>query len=686
MRRRLPLAVIVLLLAGLAVGYFSLPSPSLDRSRLISALVLARDGSILRGFLSPDGKWRLPVAADAIDPLYLKMLVAAEDRHYFVHSGVDPLAAARAVGQLIWRGHVVSGASTLTMQAVRLLERRPRTLPAKLVEMGEALALERRTGKDAILGLYLTLAPFGGNLEGVRAASLAYFGKEPRRLTPAEAALLVAIPRSPERLRPDRHPLAARRARDAILQRMLERGVISARTAAEAAADPVPTLRRPMPFRAPHLARALADAEPGAARIATTIDPRLQSQVEELLRHELGALNPQASCAAIVVDNRDRGVLAYVGNADFASPRRRGTIDMGRAVRSPGSALKPFIYAMAFDRLIIHPETLLEDRPEHFGDYAPSDFDGRFQGTVSAREALQYSLNVPAVAVLDRLGAGRFVAALSAAGIRLRLPQPTSEPGLAVALGGVGVTLRDLVTLYAALSHDGAVAPLRYRLDQEPGRETAIFGPVAAWYVRDILGNAPPPPGMLPAEVKSGRRLAFKTGTSYGFRDAWAVGYDAEVTIAVWAGRPDGTPVPGASGRVTAAPILFKIADLMGPPTRIDVEPAPKGALLLSRRQLPPRLQRLDAGPLAHRHGGDLGGPKIVYPPDGATVAWEGDDVPLEASGGKGPLRWLVDGRPLPPATPRNPVFWRPSGIGFARLTVIDAQGRSARATVRLEQ
>ena len=245
--------------------------------------------------------------------------------------------------------------------------------------------------------------------------------------------------------------------------------------------------------------------------------------------------------------------------------RAAGTLDMARAVRSPGSALKPFIYAMAFDRLIIHPETVLEDRPRHFGDYAPSDFDGRFQGDVSARQALQYSLNLPAVAVLDRLGPARFTAALAAAGVRLRLPEPTADPGLAVALGGAGITLADLVRLYAALSNGGEVTPLRYRSDDPPVAGTPIFGPLGAWYVNDILAEAPPPPGVLPAEIRRGRRLAFKTGTSYGFRDFWAVGYDPEVTIGVWAGRPDGTPMPGRSGRLTAAPILFKIADLLGP-------------------------------------------------------------------------------------------------------------------------
>jgi penicillin-binding protein 1C len=677
-------AAVGLLLAAVGMAaWLTLPPPSLDRARSASVLVLAADGSILRGFLTADGKWRLPIEPDNVDPLYRRMLIAAEDRRFAEHLGVDPLAGSRAVIQLAISGHVVSGASTLTMQVARLLEPHSRSLVAKFGEMAKALALERQMSKDQVLELYLTLAPFGGNLEGVRAASLAYFGKEPTRLSAAEAALLVALPRSPERLRPDRHPEAARAARDRVLLRMAEQQVISSASLAEARAEEVPSVRLAMPFRAPHLARELRDAQPALLTHRTTINPLLQQRVEALLRREVVGLDAEASFAAVVVDNRDRRVLAYVGNADFASVTRRGALDMARAVRSPGSALKPFIYAMAFDRLIIHPETVLEDRARYFGDYAPTDFDGRFQGEVTAREALQYSLNVPAVAVLDRLGPGRFIAALAAAGIRLRLPEPAVEPGLAVALGGAGITLADLVRLYAALANGGEVAPLRYRASDPAGLGAAIFGPPAAWYVNDVLAEAPPPPGVLPAEARRGRRFSFKTGTSYGYRDFWAIGYDPEVTIGVWAGRPDGTPMPGRSGRLTAAPVLFKIADLLGPSQPHRMWPAPSGALLVGRNDLPPRLRRLDPGPLAPASP-QTGGPRIVYPPDGALIEWHGEELALEAAGGKRPLQWLVDGKPLASELPRRPVSWLPEGIGFAQLTVIDAQGRSAHSTVRL--
>src|ERR1700730_3297786 len=677
-------AAVGLLLAAVGIAaWLALPPPLLDRGRSVSTLVLAADGSILRGFLTGAGKWRLAAEPAKVDPLDRRMLIAAEDGRFARHPGVDPIAASRALAQLALSGHIISGASTLTMQAVRLLEPHPRSFVGKLVEMAKALALERVMSKDQVLGLYLTLAPFGGNLEGVRAASLAYFGKEPTRLSAAEAALLVAIPGAPERLRPDRHPEAARAARDRVLLRMAEQEVISPATPAEARAGEGPRGRVPMPFRAPHLARKLRDEQPAALTHRTTINPLLQQRIEALLTREVVGLDSEASFAAVVVDNRDRRVLAYVGNADFVSVTRRGALDMARAVRSPGSALKPFIYALGFDRLIVHPETVLEDRARYFGDYAPSDFDGRFQGEVTAREALQYSLNLPAVAVLDRLGPGRFIAALAAARIRLRPPEPAVEPGLAVALGGAGITLADLVRLYAALANGGEVEPLRYRASDPASSGAAIFGPLAAWSVNDILAEAPPPPGVLPAEVRRGRRLSFKTGTSYGYRDFWAIGYDPEVTIGVWAGRPDGTPMPGRSGRLTAAPVLFKIADLLGPSPTRTAAPPPPGALLVGRNALPPRLRRLDPGPLASASS-ETRGPKIVYPPDGALIEWHGEELPLEAAGGKRPLQWLVDGRPLPFDLPRRPIYWQPESIGFVQLTVIDAAGRSARSTVRL--
>ncbi|MDH3476106.1 MAG: transglycosylase domain-containing protein, partial [Rhodospirillales bacterium] len=390
LKRGLAAGGLLLALAGAAVALDRVFPPELSRLGGTSTLVLDSQGRLLRAFTTADGAWRLATVPAQVDPLYLAMLEAYEDRRFRYHPGVDPLAVLRAAGQALRAGRVVSGASTLTMQTARLLEPRPRGLWAKLVEAARALQLEARYGKDRVLGFYLTLAPFGGNLEGLRAASLAYLGKEPVRLTPGEAALLVALPQSPSRLRPDRFPAAARAARDKVLAVMERRGLLSAHQAAEAREEPVPRRRRDLPFHAPHLARRLASG--GAPVLRTTIDGDLQRALERLAALEMHLLQPRASLAALVVENGSGRVLAYLGSADFFDSARAGQVDMVRAVRSPGSALKPFIYGMAFDELLVHPETIVADLPTRFGDYRPENFQRSYHGEVTVREALQRSL------------------------------------------------------------------------------------------------------------------------------------------------------------------------------------------------------------------------------------------------------------------------------------------------------
>jgi penicillin-binding protein 1C len=370
------------------------------------------------------------------------MLTAVEDKRFREHPGVDPLAIARALGQMLASGRVVSGASTLTMQTVRLLDPQPRTLGTKAVEALRALILESRRSKDEILALYLTLAPYGGNIEGVRAASLAYFGHEPSALTPAEAALLVAIPQAPERLRPDRHPEAARRARDRILDRAAAAGVIAASMAEEARRDPVPTARRPMPMHAPHLARRLSlAAADGTAVVRTSLDGDLQRRIEGMAARWAETLDPETGVAVVVADAATGAVLAHLGSPDFFSPRRSGQVDMTRAVRSPGSTLKPFLYGLAFDDGFLDPRSVVTDAPISIGGYAPANFTPVHHGELPAADALRRSLNVPAVGILDRYGPARFVNRLATAGTRIELPHVAERPGLAVILGGLGTTL-----------------------------------------------------------------------------------------------------------------------------------------------------------------------------------------------------------------------------------------------------
>jgi len=664
--------------AGLSLG--SVPAPAPGRAALLSTLVLDRDGRLLRPFAAADGSWRLPVDQSEVDPRFLKMLLAYEDKRFFAHPGVDPLAALRAAWQAARSGGIVSGGSTLTMQVVRLLTPdRSRTLPRKWREAGAALALERRVGKPGVLDLYLRLAPYGGNLEGVRAASLAFFGKEPARLSTAEATLLVAIPQAPEARRPDRDRAAAKAARDRVLARLAADGVISAAEAAYATAEPVPDGRRAFPNLAPHVAEAAAARAGAGAVVRLTIRRDLQRSLEELARDRARALGPGLSVAIVAADVATGAIEASVGSADYFDAARAGALDQTRAVRSPGSALKPFIYALAFENGVAAPATLIEDRPARFGDYAPRNFDQAFHGTVSAAEALALSLNIPAVALLDAVGPARFVARLRAAGAAVALPAGET-PGLAVALGGVGVRLIDLATLYAGLARNGATVALTCDPGETadaatPGRR--LVDPIAAAQVAQALLKSPPP------EAALGGRLAFKTGTSYGYRDAWAVGFDGRRVIAVWAGRPDGASSSGLVGREAAAPILFdafaRTGDAIAP---LPAPPVP--ALTLA--ELPAPLQRFrPAGSpppvLGARETTPLA---VAFPPDGARVEVEaGAGLALKAAGGTPPFRWLVDGRPLAPER-RRETLWPVAGSGFSRVTVMDATGATASAQVRV--
>ncbi|MCK5273655.1 MAG: penicillin-binding protein 1C [Alphaproteobacteria bacterium] len=681
------------LLAAVAVLADLLFPPDLSRLEDSSQLVLASDGSVLRGFTTESGFWRLPADPDAVAPVYLEMLLAWEDQRFRGHPGVDPLAAGRAFGQLIRHGRIVSGASTITMQTARLLEPKERTLGAKLHQMWRAVQLERRFDKDEILTQYLTLAPYGGNLEGIRAASLAWFGKEPRHLAPSEAALLVALPQSPESLRPDRYPDRARAARDKVLSVMEERGVLSADTVAEARQDPIPSLRRPMPFDAPHFAWRMTASHPGARVIRSTIDGELQRALEHLVLAEQDMLDDGASLAIMVVENETRRVLAYLGSSDFFDDSRHGQIDMIQAVRSPGSTLKPFIYGMAFDDLMIHPETVVADMPTRYGNYTPENFLKVYRGEVTIREALQHSLNIPAVTVLQRVGPRRVDARLRGVGTRLEYGGE-GEPGLPLALGGLGTTLQDLVALYTGLANGGVVVPLAFTPDEtdRPG-PVALMGEAAAWYVTRILEDAPPPGDYVDSRAtRERRRIAFKTGTSYGYRDAWAIGYDARYTVGVWIGRPDGTPSPDRFGRATAAPVLFKVF-LQLPRSGSPANPRrPEDVLDVAARDLPPGLRRISAGEAApDTISRSLTQPLLVsFPPDGAVVELrEGEGgyapLPLIADGGRKPLRWLVNGEPVEALPHRRRADWRPDGEGFVQITVIDAEGTAARAQVLLK-
>ncbi len=491
-----------------------------------SVEVRDRDGALLRAYTVEGGQWRLAASTADVDPLFIRLLLAYEDKGFWQHHGVDPRALIRAAGQDLLAGHIVSGGSTLTMQVARLLEGSGTGhIAGKIRQIRLALALERHLSKQQILDLYLLLAPYGGNIEGIRAATLAYFGKEPRRLTPAEAALLVAIPQSPETRRPDRFPAAATGARDRVLARAVAAGVIDPATAAAARREVVPSARRDFPALAPHLADRARAAEPAAQVIDLTVKKTLQAQLEKLAAEVVRGQGDRLQVAIVAADHRSGEILASVGSAAYRNDARHGFIDMTEAIRSPGSTLKPLVYGLAFDQGLAHPETLIDDVPSDFNGYRPQNFDHQFRGAIRVREALQMSLNIPAVALTEALGPAKLLQAMDKAAMRTHLPP--GQPGLAIALGGIGVTLTDMVQLYAAIARGGVALPLTWAKVGDRPRGARILSDVAAWEVGDILAGLAPPPGA------PENRLAYKTGTSYGHRDAWAIGFDGAHVVGV---------------------------------------------------------------------------------------------------------------------------------------------------------
>ncbi|WP_370876797.1 penicillin-binding protein 1C [Ancylobacter amanitiformis] len=643
-----------------------------------SVEVLDREGRLLRPFALEDGRWRLRTGTGDVDRRYIAMLLAYEDRRFYSHGGVDPLALLRAAGQMLARGRIISGGSTLTMQVARLLEPRgERSLKAKWREIRRALQLESQLSKREILGLYLTLAPFGGNIEGARAASLAYFGKEPRRLSLAEVALLVALPQAPESRRPDRHPARAARGRDGVLARLHGRALFSPAEAEFALRTPVPVRRLALPMRAVHAAERARAERPSAGAHRLAIDGVAQARLEDLARERVRTLGAGMSLAFVMVENATGEVLARVSGADPLDAGRAGAVDLTRAIRSPGSTLKPFIYGLAFEDGIAHPETLIDDRPIRFGAYRPRNFDRDYQGTVPVRQALQLSLNVPAVVLLQAVGPQRLASRLGEAGFALHLP-PGEVPGLAVGLGGVGMSLDALAGLYAGIANGGMAHALRERLDGSAMEERLaqrLMSPVAAGYLAQALIGTPAP------QNERAGRIAFKTGTSYGYRDAWAVGFDGRRTLAVWVGRPDGQPVPGMIGREAAAPLLFDaFARLVSKPAPLGA--APREALGVRNGELPPPLRHFGR---SMGQATASGAPRIAFPPDGASLDhMAGEPLALKVTGGTGRLTVLVDGIPAGVPLPGRAFFWQPVGTGFVRLTVMDAAGAADSVTVRI--
>lgn len=686
-RQRTAFAVLAVLLPLEAADV--LFPPPLQPMHDVSAVAVDRRGAALRVFPVEDGKWRLRADVRTIDPNFTNALLAYEDKRFRTHGGVDFRAIVRAAASFVSAGHVVSGGSTITMQTARLLEPRPRNIGSKIVESLRAWQLERRFTKDQILDIYLTLAPYGGNLEGVRAASWAYFGREPDNLSPDQIAMLIALPQSPEARRPDLHPKNAIVARKRVLDRLAAQGVFAADLAAESAEYPAPR-RRAFPAFAWHASEEAvrrAGAERGAdlgetGDIETTLDLSLQKELQALARRAAGKSRDGVQVAIVAVDIATRQVRAAVGSADRAGPG--GWIDLTNRARSPGSTLKPFIYGIAFDDGVATGGTRIADAPRRFATYRPEDFDRVFRGEVTVREALQHSLNVPAVEALDAVGARRFAATLAFAGADLSMPLDADDDvGLPVALGGAGLTVRDLALLYCALGDGGQAKPLVWLKSEamaagkNPPQSVRIMSAASARQIMQILAGGPAPPGRMPAKLtQAAPEIAFKTGTSYGYRDAWSAGISGGYAVVVWTGRADGAPRAGVTGREGALPILFDAFDAIARATPARVS----GPTL----HAPDDTGRTPPAPMAH-FDRDNQPPHILFPPNGAEV-WSDDEHRdfILAAEGRGQLTWYADGQPLDRNVAGEPV-WRPGAPGFYTLAVVDRDGRTAKARVRIK-
>lgn len=542
-------------------------------------VVVDSDGRPLRAFADHQGIWRYSVTLDQVSPYYLEALIHYEDKWFWRHPGINPMALLRAAYLNIRYGRIISGGSTISMQVARLLYPHSRTMKGKIYQIFRTLQLEWTLSKRDILTIYCNIAPFGGTIEGVQAASFTYLDKPAQHLSHAEAALLAVLPQSPTRNRPDLNNQTAERARNKVLQRLVDLGVWSQETVEQAMVEPVLKQKIEPPLNAPLLSERLSrkhsttPADDSAQRpvINTTIDGDLQRSLEDYLKQTINNFPTGTSAALLVVDNATANVKAYIGAADFGHRERFGHVDMVQAIRSPGSTLKPFLYARAMDRGLIHSQSLLADVPRRWGDYRPANFGGAFVGPVSASEALQRSLNTPVIELLQRYGAHTFAGELNNAGIKLNIPGGNAN--LSIILGGAGTNLEKLVTGYMAFANEGKTRPLVYtKTTKDEESEIAVeqdehyfFSPEAAWIVHNILTEIPPPGALRHSLSQTQRaKLAWKTGTSYGFRDSWAIGVNGRITIGVWMGRPDGTPLAGNTGRENAGAILHTVADYVG--------------------------------------------------------------------------------------------------------------------------
>lgn len=543
-----------ILLLGLLHLLFPLPSkPGW------STIITDNKGSVVHAYLTQDQKWRMKTELSEISPLLQKAIIEKEDRYFYYHPGINPLAITRAAWNNILKGRRTSGASTITMQVARALEPGSRTWLNKISEAFRALQLEWTYSKAEILQLYLNLLPYGGNIEGVKSASVLYFQKNPDHLSLAEIMALSVIPNRPNSLVMGRHNAQIILERNKWLERFKADGVFSTTDIQDALDEPLTAFRHAAPQLIPHLSQRLKKT--GQAAIQTHIDINTQLKVEKLVEDYIRPLRYQniQNAAIIVVDNRTGRVISYLGSASFTNTTDGGQVNGASAIRQPGSTLKPLVYGLAIDAGQLTPKTMLIDAATNYDGYAPENFDRQFNGQVSMEYALDHSLNIPAVRSLARLGKDELIESLASMGFE-QIKKDRKKLGLSMVLGGCGTTLEELVSLYSAFARQGVFQrPSYYQADSIRAKKT-VLSPSAAFMINQILSKVNRPDFPLSWQsTEKMPKIAWKTGTSYGRRDAWSIGYNQEYTIGVWVGNFSGIGAPGLSGAETATPLLFRL-------------------------------------------------------------------------------------------------------------------------------
>ncbi|MCS7072867.1 MAG: penicillin-binding protein 1C, partial [Bacteroidia bacterium] len=525
-----------------------------------SQVVLDSQKQPLYAFLTLDDKWRIRCQIDELSPYFTKAILHKEDQYFYYHWGVNPISLIRAFVQNVISGKRLSGASTITMQLARMIEPKSRTYFNKMIEVFRAMQLEFHYSKEEIFMAYVNLLPYGGNIEGIKSASYLYFRKAPSQLSLAEAVTLTVIPNRPTSLRVGKKNKQIQQVRDKWLKRFLVERVFDKHLIETALAEPVEAQRQEFPQRAPHFSIRLQKQFPQQENLVTFLNPQIQSVAEELTKQHIQRIRSFGieNACVLVVENRTRKVIAYVGSADFNDVSASGQVDGILSYRSPGSALKPFLYGYAIEMGLIGPKTVISDVPYNFSGYQPENYDKNFHAKVSIETALAQSLNIPAVKILNQLGVSKFTHWLFQH--NLQRFHPKSNLGLSLILGGCEVNLAELVSLYCALANQGKFQKLTFLQSEEVKKEVQLLSAETSYILAEILSlpTRPDLPNFFQNSIHL-PKIAWKTGTSYGRRDAWSIGFNAHYTIGVWCGNFNGQGSPALSGADIATPLLFKV-------------------------------------------------------------------------------------------------------------------------------